>query len=231
MDVPPRVQIRVLAARLGGRRLLRADRPARRPVGARGARPRPAHPPARRAAADPRARPQRAHRPGAPQARAGVHRPADPAREPATPRRRPSREARRRDRRPARGADALRPRRLQALQRHLRPRGRRRPAGAARREAGRGRRARRHGLPARRRRVLRPHRGAATDQLDARLSAAADALTRERRGVLGHRLLRRDPAAARVRRPGPRHPARRRADVRAASAAATPARASRPATC
>ena len=79
--------------------------------------------------------------------------------------------------RPAGGADALRPRRLQALQRHLRPRGRRRAAGAAGREAGRGRRARRHGLPARRRRVLRAASRRARTSWTRKLSAAADALT------------------------------------------------------
>ena len=67
------------------------------------------------------------------------------------------------DRRAPGGAHAVRPQRLQELQRHLRPPGRRRPAAAPRRGArGGGRAVRRARLPAGRRRVLR-HRRRARD--------------------------------------------------------------------
>ena len=69
--------------------------------------------------------------------------------------RRPRAGARRRRSGSAALARDLRPRRLQALQRHVRPSGRRRAARAARGGARRGRRAARGALPAGRRRVLR----------------------------------------------------------------------------
>ena len=172
--VPGAVLGRRLAARAphGGRRGQRRDALHRLPDRLR--HPRPGHPrprrarvaePARRRARrrlaagrlrPPRPEPARQRRDARGQPLRGAHRCADRPGQPprAHPRPRPGR------RRPARGrrAGALRPRRVQALQRLLRPPGRRRPPAAPRSQARRARRRRRLGLPDGRRRVLRASR-------------------------------------------------------------------------
>ena len=70
----------------------------------------------------------------------------------------------------------VRPRRLQALQRPLRPHGRRHAAGAPRPPPGDSRRVRRHRLPPRRRRVLRVAAGRHT-RADVHIAAAVAALS------------------------------------------------------
>ncbi len=85
----------------------------------------------------------------------GRHRRADGPRQPARAAGRPRARHRRRHAGAARAADAVRPRRLQGLQRLLRPPGRRRAAAPARPQPGEDARRRRHGLSDRRRRVLR----------------------------------------------------------------------------
>ena len=98
--------------------------------------------------------------------RRGGHRRAHRPRQPPPPDARP-RAGRHGQPAAVDGPGAVRPRRLQGLQRQLRPPGRRRPAAPARRRTGRCDRAARHGLPPRRRRVLRP-------RLDREASADGD---------------------------------------------------------
>ena len=112
-----------------------------------------------------------------------AHRPRQPAQAPA----RPPRRARARAGRRAADARALRPQRLQGLQRHVRPPRRRRAAVAARGEARRRQSAPcgsayRHG----RRRVLR----AARRHSEPALQRVARRAQRERRGLRGHERLR-----------------------------------------
>ena len=143
-----------------------------------------------------------------------VTRPADRAGQPSQAGGRRRYLARRR-RRLAATADAVRPQRLQGLQRHLRPCGGRRAARAPRRQAQR-----RNWRP-----TARPTDSAATSSAPCSRSTpsaskrsiaiAAHALSRDRRGVCHQRLLRRGAAAARGRQPRSRAPTRRRAHVRA----------------
>ena len=88
--------------------------------------------------------------------RRGSHRFVDGSREPAQPAQRPDGGARAPTRRRAASSRALRPQRLQAVQRLVRPSGRRRAARPARREARGSGRTTRTGIPHGRRRVLRP---------------------------------------------------------------------------
>ena len=87
-------------------------------------------------------------------ARAGPHRLADRARQPRTRPGRPPGPVRRGDGRGSDLAGPPRPQRVQALQRQLRPPGRRHTADPLRRRPPRCGRVRRHRLPLRRRRVL-----------------------------------------------------------------------------
>ena len=146
----------------------------------------------------------------------------------------------RRRRRRTVAARALRPRRLQALQRHLRPPGRRRAArSASARSSARAVDGARPRVPDGRRRVLRPARAAPAPRRRAIVAAAATALREQRRGLRDRRLVRRRPRCPRGRAPPPRRcrsptsactrtrPAGRRARASddARRAAARPARA------
>ena len=127
-------------------------------------------------------------------------------------------------------AAPVRPRRLQGVQRRLRPSRRRRPAGAARRAPGRRGRTERARLPAGRRRVLRAGAPRSRRDRPARRSLLGGA-HRARRGLRGGQLIRVRAA------PGGGRPRRRRrcswptgACTPARAGAACP-RAASPATC
>ena len=98
-------------------------------------------------------------------------------------------------------AGAVRPRRLQGVQRRLRPPGRRRAAGTAGRAARRRGARPRAGLPARRRRVLRRHQARPGGARHARRRLRGGA-GRARRGLRRRRPLT-APCRLRWRRPAP----------------------------
>ena len=177
--------------------LLAEHRPAARPRGRRGPELHRHHPPQ-----DPRGRGGAPRHPRRPDGPAQPHAPAGPA---------PARPQRPRARAPGRAVPG--PRRLQAGQRRLRPRGRRRRAPRARGPARPAGAARGHGGPAGRRRV----RGALRGPRDARRGRRAGrAAARRRRRAVHHRRRGHHPRAVHRHRRGRRdpQPARRAAQRR-----------------
>ena len=164
----------------------------------------------------------RSQRPPASQRPRGPHRSAHRPQQPAPLLRGPGRATATAaaSRRPPAGA--LRPRRLQDLQRQLRAPGRRRPPRPRRRAAGRVRRQPRgRRLPARRRRVLparRVHRGRGRGPRRRRGRGAA----RTRRRLRDHRRAGQRPDPGRGRRGGAGPAARRPAHVRERRTASAP---------
>ena len=111
-------------------------------------------------------------------------------------------------------AGAVRPRRLQALQRHLRAPGGRRAAGAPRRESRPRDQALRRRLPDRRRRVLRARDDRRVERQDDHRAGGRGAV-RAGRGLRDQGLARRRDPAARGARRDPGAADRRPAHVRA----------------
>ena len=144
----------------------------------------------------------------------GGHRPAHRPGQPPQAERRPRRRAARPVHLAPVAAAALRPRRLQGLQRHLRPSRRRRAAGAPRAQARRGRGRSRLGLPPRRRRVLRARRSWTARTRTRLILRASRGPDRERRRAQHRGVAGRGAPAPRGRQRRSRAPGRRRAHVR-----------------